>query len=135
MTLLAGDPAKVRALAAMILRLGGGRLGEGAQALLADLERYDGARPLSTRQLEALHSLREQTSHSERAGRYRAADLVRRVWELRLDLDEDDEAWLDEIKARGADLALSRAEWRRLLAICRRPEIDLLQPDEWVELR
>jgi hypothetical protein len=55
------------------------------------------------------------------------------VWENRHDLlDDAAEGWLDQLLTRGPDTALSRNEWRRLFALCRR--LDIINPDEWVEL-
>lgn len=150
MTRLAASPAEVRALAAMLLRLDGAALdgatldgatldgatlGDRALGLLTRLAAYDGGEKLSTRQLEVLDSLRERAVRSARAGQYRAADLVGKAWERRLDLaDPDDADWLEGMRARGGGVVLSRGEWRKLLAICRDPEIGLIAPDEWVEL-
>jgi hypothetical protein len=132
MTALASDPARVRALAEFILADGG--LGaSGTHAFLAQLARYDGTKPLTTRQLETLYSLRELSSRRSKVGRYRAGTLIRTVWENRHDLlDDAAEGWLDQLLTRGPDTALSRNEWRRLFALCRR--LDIINPDEWVEL-
>jgi hypothetical protein len=135
MTRLASDPARVRALASMVLKLEGERLSEGAQDLLAKLSAYDGDKPLSTRQQEALYSLREQASRSPNVGPYRAADLVAKAWQRRFDLDQfEDEEWLSDLREKGSALSLSRNEARRLLAICRHPEIDLIPQGVWIEL-
>jgi hypothetical protein len=130
MTALARDPARVRALAEFVLA--NGRLGASAtREFLADLASYDGTKPLTTRQLETLYSLRERASRRSKVGRYRAATLIRTAWENRLDLlDDAAEPWLAQLLARGPDAALSRNEWRRLFALCRR--LDILNPDEWV---
>ena len=130
MTAMARDPSRVRAVAEFILE--NGRLGASAtREFLAHLARYDGSKPLTTRQLETLYSLRERASKRSKVGCYRAAALIRTVWELRLDLlDDAAELWLDQLLARGPDAALSRNEWRRLFALCRR--LDILNPDEWV---
>lgn len=131
MTALARDPARVRATAELILA-NGRPDASGAHEFLARLARYDGTRPLTTRQLETLYALRERASSRSKVGRYRADMLIRTAWENRLDLlDESAEAWLDQLHARGPNAALSRNEWRRLFALCRRLEI--INPDEWVE--
>ena len=132
MTALACDPARVRAVAAFILA--NGRLGaSGTHEFLAHLARYDGTKPLTTRQLETLYSLRERASRRSKVGRYRAGTLIRTAWESRLDLlDDAAEVWLDQLLARGPDAALSRNEWRALFALCRR--LDIINPDEWVAL-
>jgi hypothetical protein len=131
MTALASDPARVRATAEFILANGRPDV-SGAHEFLARLTKYDGTRPLTTRQLETLYGLRERASSRSKVGRYRAGTLIRTAWENRLDLLEDAaEEWLDQLRARGPDAALSRNEWRRLFALCRR--LDIINPDEWVE--
>jgi hypothetical protein len=134
MTRLAADPVAVRSLAHMLLSTRAELLSETAEKLLASLSRYQGEKPLSTRQLEALYSIRESTSRRTKAGKYDAATLVRQAWEARFDLNsEDDELWLEAQSARQKPLALTHAEWRKLLAICRQPEIDLIGAD-YIEL-
>jgi hypothetical protein len=131
MARLASDPVRVRATAEFLLdRCGAdGRM----RAFLADLMRFDGSRPLTTRQLETLYSLRERTSRTARAGRYRAATLVSSACERRHDLlDDAAEDWLVELNERGPEVSLTRREWLRLLALCRRLEI--VDGGEWVPL-
>jgi hypothetical protein len=131
MTTLAGDPPRLRAVAEFIVRLEGENLPDSMHGFLADLCRYDGSKPLSTRQLETLYSLRERASRRTKAGRYRAGSLVRTAWEARFDLvDDSAEEWLDELHARGPEIALSRNQWRRLFALCRR--LAIIHSDEWV---
>jgi len=132
MTALASDPARVRATAEFILA--NGRLdASDTRAFLAHLARYDGTKALTTRQLETLYSLRERASRRSQVGRYRAGTLIRTAWENRLDLlDDGAEEWLDQLLARGPETALSRNEWRRLFALCRR--LDIINPNEWVAL-
>lgn len=133
MTKLGADPVRVRSLASMILDLGSAALSDKAVSLLTSLKAYDGAKPLTTRQLEALYSLRENSTRKSKAGRYRADHLVSITWEARLDLlDDEAEDWLDEQHAKGSGIALTRSEWRRLLALARR--LDLIPIDEWIEL-
>lgn len=133
MTQLGADPVRVRALASMILALNSAGLSERAFSLLTSLKTYDGGKPLSTRQLEALYALRENAARKARAGRYSADHLIKITWEARLDLvDDEAEDWLDELHRRGPGIALTRSEWRHLLALARR--LDLIPPDEWVEL-
>jgi len=133
MAMLANDPPRVRALAALILELTGEDLADGMQGFLAELTRYDGSKPLGTRRLEMLYALRERASRRSKAGHYRARSLIGAAWEARFDLtDESAEEWLEELHQRGPDVALSHGEWRRLFALCRR--LGILQPGEWVEL-
>jgi hypothetical protein len=133
MTQLGTDPIRVRALASLIIGHGSSGLSEKAISLLTSLKSYDGAKPLSTRQLEALYSLRENGVRKSKAGRYLADHLLKIIWEARLDLlDDEAEDWLDELHRQGSGIALNRSEWRRLLALARR--LDLIPQNEWVEL-
>lgn len=130
---LGADPVRVRSLAALILDRGSATLSEGSVSLLTSLKAYEGSKPLSTRQLEALYALRENSTRKSKAGRYRADILVRITWEARSDLlDDQAEDWLDVQHAKGVGIALTRNEWRRLLALARR--LDLIPQDEWIEL-
>src|SRR5262249_23719918 len=132
MTRLAADPARVRATATLIMQIDGDNLAARMLSLLADLSKYDGLKPLTTRQLETLHSLKERASRRTRVGRYKADHLIKVASERCFDLlDEEAEAWLQGLLARGADIALSRTEWRRLLALCR--TLEIIHNDEWVE--
>jgi hypothetical protein len=133
MTALASDPARVRATAKFIMAVETADARSRMHTFLADLCKYDGSRPLTIRQLETLFSLRERASRRSKAGRYRAASLIRRAWENRVDLiDDDAQEWLNGLHRRGPDAALTRGEWLRLLALCRRLEI--IHRDEWVHL-
>ena len=133
MTRLAQDPAGIRGIARMIMKLGAEELSEKSQSFLSDLEKYDGSKPLSTRQLEALYNLRERSTKRPTAGRYSAARLLERAFENRHDLpDVEDEEWIETRHAIGPGIAISSAEWRRLIALCKR--LELIPSEEWIEL-
>lgn len=133
MTRLAQDPAGVRGIAKMIMTVVADELSEKSHSFLASLQTYDGSKPLSTRQLETLYGLREQTSRRAVAGRYRASTLFKLLLENRYDLTEiEDEEWIERKIALGPDAAISSAEWRRLIALCK--ELGLIDRGEWVEL-
>ena len=133
MTRLAQDPEGIRGIARMIMRIAADELSEKSQTFLADLEKYDGAKPLTTRQLEALYSLRERSSRSSTAGRYRASALFKLAFEHRFDLTEfEDEEWLESKHALGPGVAISKGEWRRLIALCK--ALDIIPREEWVEI-
>lgn len=132
---LGRDPVRVRTLAATIVATSGDTLQEDWYPFLEGLKKYDGTKPLTTRQLEFLYGLRERATRTVRAGPYRADTLARKAWELRHDLGDDDNfEWLEALQKRPSPLRLSRDEWRRLFAICRKPEIDLLPADEWINI-
>lgn len=133
MSRLAANPDAVRAMAKTILALSKDVLSERTRAFLDKLTAYDGSRPLSTRQQETLFSLRENASRRTRIGGYPIARLVAKAAHLRLDLvDEEAEHWLAHLAAQGPGLSLTRGECMRLIALCRR--LDLIGPDEWVDL-
>lgn len=133
MTRLAQDPAGIRGIARMIRTVVADELSETSQSFLSALETYDGAKPLSTRQLETLYALRERSTRRPTAGRHRAATLIKLAFEHRFDLvDVDDEEWLARKHAEGTDIALSAGEWRRLIALCK--TLELLDRQEWVEI-
>jgi hypothetical protein len=134
MTRLAQDPAGIRGIARMVMRLATDEMSEKSQSFLSDLEKYDGSKPLSTRQLETLYDLREKSTRSATAGGYSAATLFKRAYELRCELDEMDERveWLQDRHSKGPGIEISKAEWRRLIALCK--QLGVLPVDQWVEL-
>jgi hypothetical protein len=119
MQAIAQNPARVRSLAAQILALLGPDADAGTEDFLVKLGTYGDKDLLSERQREWLWDLRERTFRSSKQGPYRAASLVNRVWENRLDLDEDDEAIIERLHKIGPNVALSRAEWRWIFRILR----------------
>jgi hypothetical protein len=133
LTALAGDPARLRALAAHLLKFADDRMAEASREYLARLSAYDGSRRLGVAQLEWLHDLRERSKRYRMLGPYRAAKLVETAFQARVELDDEgDEAWLAELKARGGGISVTRAEALRLLAMARRLEI--IPSGEWIEL-
>lgn len=129
---LASDPARVRSAAHLTLKLLGTEITEGAEEFLTRLSSYDGASELTTRQLEFFYSLREQSTRRSKVGEYSAKLLVQKAYEARFDLAHyEDEEWIEEQHGRGAAIALSNNQWRRLFALCR--ELHLIE-DEWVAL-
>lgn len=134
MNAIAGDPQRVRATASMILAAIGDELEDGSQTFLGEMADYDGAKRLGVRQLEYLYALRERTWRRAKAGGFRADKLVIQTWQARFDLvDYDAEAWLDDLKDKGAGVALSKPEWRRLIALAK--QVGLIEPNQWVELK
>lgn len=133
---LADDPQAARALADLLLTHRADLLSDGAQDLLASLKKRAVEKPLTMRQLEALLDIRDRSTVSDKVGPYDLAKLVRQVWERRADLaDFEDEAWIASLRERDLVRGLTEAERRRLVAICKTPEIDLIPSDEWVDLR
>ena len=134
MNAIAGDPARVRATASFVLAAMGDDLEDGSHKFLSELAAYDGDKRISVRALEYLYALRERTWRRAKAGGIRADELIAKTWQARLDLvDYDAEEWLDELKAEGAGIALSKPQWRRLIALAK--QADQIPPDEWIELK
>jgi hypothetical protein len=118
MSRLAGDPATVRASARSIRTILGDRLNNWEREFLTKLEIFDGPDPLSMRQRETLWSLRSRASRRSIVKGYRASKLIKRLWELRFDLSEDAEEFIEELHALGPDVALSDNQWRYVFALC-----------------
>ena len=133
MNAIAADPARVRATAAFVLAAIGDDLEDGSEKFLTELATYDGATRLGVRQLEYLYALRERTWRRSKAGGLSADTLIARTWEARLDLvDEDAEAWLDDLMGEGTGIALSKPEWCRLIALAK--QLGLIEPNQWIDL-
>ncbi len=133
---LADDPQAARALADLLLTHRADLLSDGAQDLVASLKRRAAEKPLTMRQLEALLDIRDRSTVSNKVGPYNLGKLVRQVWERRAELaDFEDEEWIASLLQRDLVRGLTEAERRRLVAICKSPEIDLIPSDEWVDLR
>lgn len=133
---LADDPQAARALADLLLTHRADLLSDGAQDLVASLKKRAAEKPLTMRQLEALLDIRDRSTVSNKVGPYNLGKLVRQVWERRADLaDFEDEEWIASLLQRDLVRGLTEAERRRLVAVCKSPEIDLIPSDEWVDLR
>lgn len=127
---LAGDPVKVRAIAAGLAAQAAG-LDGAPREFIERLSTYDGSEPLTTRECEWLYSLRDRASASAKFGGYNLREMIRRAYEARLDLvDDDAEDWLAEIHALGPSVRLPRSQRRRLAAVLR--ELGLI--DGYVEV-
>ena len=134
MNAIAGDPARVRATAAFVLAAMGEELEGGSEKFLTEMAAYDGDKRLGVRQLEYLYALRERTWRRAKAGGLRADKLITRTWQARFDLvDYDAEEWLDDLKGKGAGIALSKPEWRRLIALAK--QVGLIESNQWIELK
>ena len=134
MNAMAGDPVRVRATAAMILAKMADDLDERSRQFLTTLAAFDGEKPLSVRALEYLYGLRERAWRRAKVGGWRADTLIAKTWQARFDLvDYEAEEWLDELKAEGAGVALSKPQWRRLIALAK--QVDQLDPGQWIELK
>jgi hypothetical protein len=69
---------------------------------------------LSTRQAETLFEIRDEYElHSKLYGGFSVPILIQRIFENRLDLSDDDEAWITALRDRGAT-SLRRRDLGRL---------------------
>jgi hypothetical protein len=111
------DPAGARAMAKILLATA--ELTSWEQPFLEGMEVHKG--PLSTRQAEKLVEIRDQNQWVSTIGRdFSVRLLLNACWEARCDLkDEDDIAFIESLKARGASTARYR-EACRLLRCARR---------------
>ncbi len=130
---LAADPLKVRALAAGLNReAGAAALEDAPKSFLDRLAAYDGTEPLSTRECEWLYSLRDRASVSADLGGYNLREMIRRAYEARLDLvDEDAEAWIAELYEMGPGVRLPLSQRKRLVVVLRQLGI----VEGWVDLK
>lgn len=121
----------------MIVSLEADKLSDRALSFLNKMRADDGQSPLSICRKEALYAMRERTTGSAHAGPYRVADAIQKTSsERRYDLASlDNDQWLEQLKAIGTSVTRSLNARRRLLDICRMPEIDLFPSDVWAELK
>lgn len=129
---LKSDPTAVAALASGLLGHAGDVLTDADRSFLHDLASGAGRAELTTRQGEYLLDLRDRTTRLGVVARYRVSDLVRQIWQARLDLDEEQQDWVEELTARGSDLSVTERQWRRLCALARR--LGLID-DEFIPFR
>lgn len=130
---IAQDASRVRITAQTILAIVGDSLSEKSHDFLNTMSAYDGAKPLSIRQKEALYALRERSTRSSRISGYKVSTLVQRAFELRVELaDDDDVEWLAKLREHGANVLVSKNEARRLIVICK--SLEILPADEWINI-
>jgi hypothetical protein len=104
-----GDPAGARAMAKVLLATAELTSWEGP--FLEGMEVHKG--PLSTRQAEKLVEIRDQNRWVSKIRDFSVRLLLNACWEARHDLnDEDDIAFIESLKARGASTARYREACR-----------------------
>jgi hypothetical protein len=122
MARIARDPTAVRSTAGFVRAVLGDRLSEREREFIMQLEKFDGPDPLSMRQREWLYGLRSRATRRSTVKGYRASTLVRKLWELRFDLSEEAEEFVndlhDQLKEHGVNLALSDGQWRYVFSLC-----------------
>lgn len=114
---IASDPASVKT-EAVRMRQALSQLTVWQERFLSGLEK-DGI--LESRFWEAFNYLRSKASVKTVVGGYRACDLLRQVYEARLDLNDDEaEEFLVEMVDHETEIALSEMQWRYLFALSRK---------------
>jgi hypothetical protein len=110
------DPVRVRALGMKLLVLHNSGLTEWETEFLTHMAEWDGPDPLSTRQAEILLELRDNLTKHATVDRLNVASLISGCWLGRLDLNEEDQAFVEKIRG---SVELNRRDLRRLLRCAR----------------
>jgi hypothetical protein len=110
------DPVRVRALGMKLLVLHNSELTDWEIEFLTHMAEWAGPDPLSTRQAEMLVELRDNLTKYASVDRLNVSSLIANCWLARLDLSEDDQAFVEKI--RGSK-ELNRRDLRRLLRCAR----------------
>jgi hypothetical protein len=119
---IAMDAEAVRRAAQLILATLGESVRDSERQFLEDLLEFEGPLPLSMRRREWLYALLSRAKRRSVVKGYRASTLIKRLWELRFDLSEEAEAFVEEqyqrLKEHGANLMLSIPQWRYVFKLC-----------------
>lgn len=119
MSRIASDPVAVRAMARGLLIVSTAGWTDWELDFLEHLAEWQGREPLSERQREKLFELRDNSTSFTNYRGISIASLVRDCWIGRLDLDEEDAAFIEELHARKT-VSLKRRQLGKLLACARR---------------
>lgn len=111
---LADDAAAVRNLATALLNHPDADWTDWEIDFLENMARFEGPEPISTRQREVLFELRDSSRHYSSVDGLSVANLVRDCWIARLDLSEDDELFISDLKSKSV-VTLKRRQLLRLL--------------------
>ena len=115
---LAQNPAAVVTLASFLLKLPDVGWTEWEADFLESMAARDTAQAITTRQREKLIQLRDDAKNFSKFDGLSVANLVRDCWIARLDLSEDDEAFIDNLKTK-ATTSLKKRPLMRLLKCAR----------------
>lgn len=122
MSRTASDPVAVRSMARGLLIISSAGWTDWELDFLEHLAEWPGAEPLSERQREKLFELRDNsTSYAAWRG-LSIASLVRDCWIARLDLVEEDAAFIEELYTRKT-VSLKRRQLGKLVALARQLNI------------
>jgi hypothetical protein len=94
------DPRRARKIARFLLRFHKDNLTEWELEFIEKVARRNVELDLSTSQSEKLLQVRDAQEKIESTRGFNVAAVLKQCWEARLDLDEDDEAWITRIYAR-----------------------------------
>ena len=122
MKALGENPDAVRALAVYLLNLPAidaqVRWTDWELDFLEHMLRREGGEPLSMRQVEVLADLKEGARSYDKLDGLAVGSLIDDCWLARYDLDEDEERFIDTLKASGAR-ALKKRQAVKLLGLAR----------------
>jgi len=107
-------PEAARALADALRRQPDADWTEWELDFLQSIAERDAREPHSTRQLEKLLELRDASRHYSRIDGFSVAALIRECWIGRLDLADEDEAFISKLKAQ-SPAALKLRPLKRLI--------------------
>jgi uncharacterized protein YbjT (DUF2867 family) len=122
---LSKDPERAARLAGFLLALTDGDWTPWELTFLAGLIERTAAAPLSYRQSEKLLELEDRATLVSRVEGLSIAALIRETWMLRLELEPEDEAWVEVLYQKRAT-SLRRGAARRLIGCLRTADPDLL---------
>jgi hypothetical protein len=116
---LAQNPATAPLLASYLRRLDTVQWTDWELDFLESMAARTNPEPISTRQREVLVELRDDAvSHTTTRDGQNVRALILRCWQARLDLEEDDETFIDELYRSGT-ISLKRRPLGRLLGCAR----------------
>ena len=115
---LAGDPAAVRTLAQHLLGQPDANWTDWEVDFLDNMASRAGSDPLTMRQREVLVELRDNARSHRQIEGLSVAGLVHQCWLARMDLEEDDEAFIVALKSANTAV-LKRRPLLRLLHCAR----------------
>ena len=121
---LAETPGAAPMLAAFLRQLDTVEWTDWERDFLDHMARRTSTDPISTRQREVLAELRDNSTwHTKTRDGQSVPTLIQRLWDARFDLDEDDEAFVDELHQKRMT-ALKPRQLGRLQRCVRQLNID-----------
>ncbi len=114
---IAHDPAAVRDMAKRLLKIPNHEWTDWELDFLESMARRKGPDPISMRQREVLLGLRDETEYHSRINGISVGTLIKKCHEYRLDLDESNANWIEELWRKGTS-SLKRGALGRLRRCC-----------------